>query len=280
MMKRTFLIVVLTLMCISSAIAQNKPLLLQRPALSSTHIAFNFAGDLWLVPRAGGEAVRLTTGVGFETGPLFSPDGKTIAFTGQYDGNTDVYVVPVTGGVPQRLTWHPAADAAVAWTPDGKNILFRSARASYSRFERFYTVPATGGVETEVPLPMADDGSYSPDGARLAYTPLAPAFGGTAMWKNYRGGRASKIWLANLSDSSVVEIPRTTANDFNPMWPKENADKVFFLSDRNGRFTLFDYDVKTKQVAQRIKLDAGAVEIKSASAGPGGAPSGCSTGRA
>ncbi len=266
-MKQTILTALLALLCASSALAQDKPLLLQRPALSSTHIAFNFAGDLWLVPRAGGEATRLTTGVGFETGPLFSPDGKQLAFTGQYDGNTDVFVVPVSGGVPQRLTWHPAADAALAWTPDGKSILFRSARQSYSRFERFYTVPATGGVEVEVPLPMADDGAYSADGTRLAYTPLAPAFAGTAMWKNYRGGRASKIWLANLSDSSVTEIPRTTANDFNPMWPRENADKVYFLSDRNGHFTLFDYDVKTRRVTQLIKNDG--LDIKSASAGPG-----------
>lgn len=266
-MKRMTFTFLMVLLAASLGWAQDKPLLLQRPALSQTHIAFSFAGDLWTVPRAGGEAIRLTTGVGFESIPLFSPDGKTIAFTGQYDGNTDVYVVPVTGGVPQRLTWHPGADSAVAWTPDGKNILFKSGRASYSGFARFFTIPANGGVETEVALPMADDGAYSPDGSKLAYTPLAPAFAGTAMWKNYRGGRATKIWLANLSDSSVVEIPRTTANDFNPIWSSEKPEKVFFLSDRNGRFTLFDYDTKTKKVTQLIKNDG--IDIKSASAGPG-----------
>jgi tricorn protease len=266
-MKRIALSFLMVVFAASLGWAQDKPLLLQRPALSQTQIAFSFAGDLWTVPRAGGEALRLTTGVGFETGPLFSPDGKTIAFTGQYDGNTDVFVVPVAGGVPQRLTWHPGADAAVAWAPDGKSILFKSGRASYSGFARFFTVPATGGVETEVPLPMADDGAYSPDGSKLAYTPLAPAFAGAAMWKNYRGGRASKIWLANLSDSSVAEIPRTTANDFNPIWSTEKPEKVFFLSDRFGRFTLFEYDTKTKKVTQLIKNDG--IDIKSASAGPG-----------
>ncbi|MGH9842952.1 MAG: S41 family peptidase [Blastocatellia bacterium] len=248
-----------------AAFAQSDaPLLLQRPSLSKTHIAFNFAGDLWIVPREGGEATRLTTGVGIETAPIFSPDGTQIAFTGQYDGNVDVFTVPASGGVPKRLTYHPGADVAIAWTPDGKSILLRSARTSYSRFQRFFTVPAEGGFETELPLPMADDGAYSPDGSKLAYTPLAPAF---AQWKNYRGGRMSKIWIANLNDSSVTEIPRQTSNDFYPIWSKENPDKVYFLSDRNGHFTLFDYDTRTKRVTQAIKNDG--LDIKSAQAGPG-----------
>src|SRR5215475_10594161 len=259
-MRRPILISVFLLAVAGAGFAQDKPLLLQKPALSKTHIAFTFAGDLWIAPREGGEATRLTTGVGFETNPIFSPDGTMVAFTGQYDGNTDVFVVPASGGTPRRLTYHPAADMAVAWTPDGKNILLRSSRASYSRYQRFFTVPAEGGFETEVPLPMADDGAYSPDGSRLAYTPVAPAF---AQWKNYRGGRETKIWIANLSDSAVTEIPRQNSNDFNPMWIGE---KVYFLSDRNGRFTLFDYDAKTKRVTQLIKNDG--LDIKSASAGP------------
>ncbi|MBL8171823.1 MAG: PD40 domain-containing protein [Acidobacteria bacterium] len=267
-MKKIVLIAAVITLLAGIGVAQNAPLLFQRPSLSQKHIVFSFAGDLWLVAREGGEARQLTTGVGFESGPIFSPDGSQVAFTGQYDGNTDVFIVPVSGGVPRRLTWHPGADTAVAWTPDGKNILFRSGRASYSGFARFFTVPMSGGVETEVPLPMADDGSYSPDGSKLAYTPLAPAFGGAAMWKNYRGGRASKIWLANLSDSSVTEIPREMANDFNPIWTSEKPEKVFFLSDRSGRFTLFEYDTKTKKVAQLLKNDG--LDIKSASAGPGG----------
>ena len=261
-MKRAILILSLLFITVSIGFAQdNKPLLLQRPALSKTHIAFNFAGDIWTVPREGGEATRLTTGVGIEGNPIFSPDGAQIAFTGQYDGNVDVFVVPTSGGVPRRLTYHPGVDVAVAWTVDGKNILFRSQRNSYSRFQRFFTLPAEGGFETEVPLPMAFEGAYSPDGLRMAYLPIAPAF---TQWKNYRGGQMTKIWLANLSDSSVTEIPRQNSNDFNPLWV---GDKVYFLSDRNGRFTLFEYDTKTKKVAQLIKNDG--LDIKSAQAGPG-----------
>jgi tricorn protease len=259
-MKKILMTITLFLTITSIGFAQDKQLLLQRPALSKTHIAFAFAGDLWIVPRTGGEATRLTTGVGNEFAPLFSPDGTQMAFTGQYDGNVDVFVVPVSGGVPKRLTFHPAGDAAVAWTPDGKSILFRSSRTSYSRFQRFFTIPVEGGFETEIQLPMAFDGSYSPDGARLAYLPIAPAFG---QWKNYRGGQTTKIWLANLNDSSVTEIPRQNSNDFNPMWV---GDKVYFLSDRNGRFTLFDYDTRSKRVTQLIKN--GGLDIKSAQAGP------------
>lgn len=259
-MKRAIFAILLTLTFAGIAYSQDKPLLLQRPALSKTQIAFTFAGDLWTVSRSGGEATRLTTGVGIEFAPLFSPDGSQIAFTGQYDGNVDVFTVAATGGTPKRLTYHPGPDIAVAWTPDGKNILFRSPRVSYSRFQRFFTIPVEGGVETEVPLPMAYEGAYSPDGQRLAYLPIAPAFG---QWKNYRGGQTTKIWLANLSDSSVTEIPRQNSNDYNPLWV---GDKVYFLSDRNGRFTLFEYDTKTRRVSQLIKNDG--LDIKSAQAGP------------
>ncbi len=261
-MKKIILALSFLVTVAAASFAQDRPLLLQEPALSKTQIAFSFAGDLWVVAREGGEATRLTTGVGVETNPVFSPDGSRIAFTGQYDGNVDVFVVSASGGVPRRLTYHPGADFAISWTPDGKNILFRSARASNSpRYQRFFTIPAEGGLETEVPLPMGHDASYSPDGSRLAYMPLAPAF---AQWKNYRGGTMTKIWLANLSDSSVVEIPRANANDHYPMWI---SDKVYFLSDRNGHFTLYDYDTKTKKVTQAIKNDG--LDIKSASAGPG-----------
>src|SRR6516165_2853473 len=136
--------------------AEQKPLLAQQPTLSKTSIVFEYGGYLWSVSREGGEARQLTTG-GHESSPVFSPDGTQIAFTGQYDGNTDVFVVPAEGGAPRRLTYHPAADFAIAWTPDGKNILLRSGRASYSRFQRFFTIPVEGGFETEVPLPMTHD---------------------------------------------------------------------------------------------------------------------------
>src|SRR3569833_1228116 len=111
-----------------------KPHIFQHPALSKDLICFGYAGDLWTAPRAGGRATRLTTGVGVESNPIFSPDGQTIAFTGEYDGNTDVFTVPTLGGVPQRVTWHPAADTAVGWSADGKQVLFRSNRSAASRY--------------------------------------------------------------------------------------------------------------------------------------------------
>jgi tricorn protease len=162
--------------------------------------------------------------------------------------------------VPKRLTYHPGPDVAVGWTRDGKSVLVRSSRNSYSRFARLFTMPVDGVFPSEVPLPQADVGAYSPDGAYMAYTPLAPAF---QSWKRYRGGRTSALWIAKLADSSIERIPRANSNDFTPMWI---GDKVYFLSDRNGAFTLFSYDTKLKKVAQALPNTS--LDIKSASAGP------------
>src|SRR6185295_13371035 len=189
----------------------------------------SFAGDLWIVARDGGDARRLTSGIGVETDPFFSPDGQQVAFSGEYDGNQDVYVVAASGGVPKRLTYHPSADTVRGWTPDGRNIAFTSTRASYYHFaDRLFTVPAGGGFAVEVPLPIAEDSSYSADGSHLAYVPhpqWQPA------WKRYRGGQTTPIWIANLADSRVDKIPRQNSNDFNPMWV---GNTIYFLSDRNG----------------------------------------------
>ncbi len=237
------------------------PLLAQKPALSKTHIVFSYAGDLWMVPREGGEARQLTSGVGTETGPRFSPDGSLIAFTGEYDGNVDVFVVPAAGGVPRRLTWHPGPDTALGWTPDGKQVLFRSPRATDTRLRRLFTLAPDGAFPSEVPLPMADDACYSPDGKRLVYNPLPRAFDA---WKRYRGGRTSALWIADLADARLEKIPRDNSNDFNAMWV---GDQVYFLSDRNGPFSLWAYDTRSKQVREVVK-NAG-LDFKSASAGPG-----------
>ncbi len=241
--------------------AENDLFLLQKPTLNRTHVAFAFAGDLWSAPRDGGEAVRLTVGPGVETNPVFSPDGTMIAFTGEYDGNTDVFVMPATGGVPRRLTWHPATDMALGWTPDGKRIVFSSFnRTSYSRFAELYTVPVEGGFPEKLPLPMGYEAAYSPDGARLAYVPLPRAF---TVWKRYRGGRTTPIWIAELATSRIEKLPRQNSNDFNPMWV---GDKIYFLSDRNGPVTLFCYDLRTRKVSQVVENRG--LDLKSASAGP------------
>lgn len=241
--------------------AEPNLLLLQSPTLSRTQIAFVYGGDIWTVPREGGVAHRLVTGTDLETGPIFSPDGSMVAFSGNYDGNVDVYVVPATGGEPRRLTYHPDPDIAIAWTPDGKNVLFQSRRKSDNDPDHLFTVPVSGGNPTQLPLSMAEDGSYSPDGTHIAYVPV---FQWEPDWKGYRGGQTTPVWIANLADSSVVKIPRENSNDGNPMWVGKT---VYFLSDRDGARTLFAYDTGTQKVTRLI--DNHGFDITSASAGPG-----------
>ncbi len=249
------------------AATANSPHLLQKPALSQTQIVFSYAGDLWTVPRAGGAAQRLTSGVGTESEPVFSPDGKTIAFTGEYDGNTDVFTIPSTGGTPTRITHHPDPDNAIGWTPDGKNIVFRSTRETYSRFTRLFTVPAGGGLAKPLPVPMGYSGVFSSDGKRFAYAPIGVggSFTNFIAWKRYRGGRASFLWILDMNTLETQKIPRTDSADFDPMWV---GDKVFFLSDRGGAVGLFGFDPSSKMVTQAVKNTG--YDIDSAKAGPGG----------
>ncbi|MBX9582184.1 MAG: PDZ domain-containing protein [Gemmataceae bacterium] len=261
-MRRTLL--PLIVLALPASARADDPVLPQRPALSDTQIVFAYAGDLWTVPREGGDARRLTAGTGLETYPVFSPDGQTVAFAGEYEGNLDVYTVPAAGGQPTRVTHHPDPDAPVGWTPDGKNIIFRSPRTSATRAIKLYSVPAAGGQPTELPLPSAEDGSLSPDGKHLAYVPLSnkPAFPGAFRpVRHYRGGTAAALLIADLKDSSVTKVARTDSNDFNPMWV---GDAVYFLSDRDGMTTIYRYDPASKEV-KRV-LDPGRKDIKSASA--------------
>lgn len=251
--------VIATLLFVSLA-AADQPLLPQKPTLNKTHIVFAYAGDLWSVPREGGEAARLTAGQGIETDPIFSPDGQRIAFQGEYEGNRDVYVMPAEGGTPKRLTYHPGNDDPVGWTPDGKQILFRSDRTNYARLTQLFTISADGGFPAPVNLPMAFDGSYSSGARRLAYLPISPAF---EIWKRYRGGETTSIWLANLADAKIEKIPRENSNDFNPMWL---GDKVYFLSDRAGPASLFAYDTATRKVSELVHNEG--FDVKSASLGP------------
>ena len=244
------------------AAAQPKPVLAQHPSISRTHVVFACAGDLWLAGRDGGKAVRLTAGAGTEADPFFSPDGSLVAFTGQYDGNTDVYVVPAAGGVPRRLTHHPDPDEAAGWTPDGRRVLFRAGRTLPSGILSLYTVAVDGGPEEPLPVPTGVAGAYSPDGARLAYVPTTQW---QRAWKRYRGGQTTPVHIVSLDTLEVEKVPRENSNDSHPMWV---GDKVYFLSDRKGPVSLFAYDPAAKTVAEVLPNDG--LDFKSASAGPGG----------
>jgi tricorn protease len=219
--------------------------LLAEPAISAQQIAFVYAGDLWVADREGGRVQRLTSDLGPESSPAFSPDGKWIAFSAQYEGNTDVYVVSAEGGVPRRLTWHPGADIAQGFTPDGRSILFTSPRAVYTnRYTQLFTVPLEGGPEQALPIPHAERASYSPDGRRIAYNPLAPRF---LQWKRYRGGTVSQVWIYDVATHAIEKVPQppTRCNDAEPTWIGET---VYFRSDRDGELNLYSYDTKTKAV--------------------------------
>jgi tricorn protease len=236
------------------------PLLLRDPAVSKKEIAFDYAGHIWLANRDGTNARALTSG-NQEEGPVFSPDGSQIAFTGAYEGAHGIYVVRVAGGKPRQLTFHPADLKVVGWTPDGKRVVFSSTRAAFDhRVVQTFTVPVEGGAATAVPLPSAAEASFSPDAKRVAYVPIVQS---EYWWKRYRGGRAEAISIARLADSSILAtIPRENSNDFNPLWV---GDVVYFLSDRNGRaITLFSYDLKSQQVKQIVRNQG--MDITSASA--------------
>jgi len=250
--------VLLGLAGVTSA-AQETLLLAHSPTVSRTQVVFAYGGYLWSVPREGGDARQLTTG-GHEGLPVFSPDGKWIAFTAQYDGNADVFVMPAEGGEPRRLTWHPAPDIAVGWTPDGKRVLFHSPRDSYADFDRLYTVPAEGGPAEVLPMWRGEEAWFSPDAARIAYVPNEIW---QTSWKRYRGGQTTPIYIVRLSDLALEKVPRENSNDAHPVW---FGDTVYFLSDRNGPVSLFAYDTKSKAVKQAVENKA--LDFKSLSAGP------------
>jgi tricorn protease len=230
----------------ASAINPDDTRLLSRPAISQDHIAFIYANDLWVASRNGHGPRRLTVDEGVETRPFFSPDGSLIAFSAEYDGNTDVFVVPVEGGIPKRLTWHPGFDAVEGFTPDGK-VLFLSQRNVHTRrYLQFFTVPVEGGFPEQLVIPNGYHACYSPDGSHLAYTPGTDAF---RQWKNYRGGTMSRIWIFSFEDYSTTEIPKPEGgcNDVDPMWI---GNTIYFLSDRNGEFNLFSYNTTTGAIGQ------------------------------
>lgn len=224
--------------------------LLRFPATNGNEIVFTYAGDLYKVPVTGGEASRLTSHVGYEMFPRFSPDGQTVAFTGQYDGNTEVYTLPIAGGEPLRITY-TATNArddlgdrmgpnniVMGWTPDGGRIVYRN-RIGDGFSGKLYTVDREGGLSEAIPLPEGGFCSYSPDGKKLAYNRVMREF---RTWKYYKGGMADDIWVYDPQAGQVENITRNDAQDIMPMWIGED---IFFISDRDRTMNLFVYDTRT-----------------------------------
>ena len=227
----------------SPAAAQTK--LLRYPDVHGDRVAFCYGGDVWTAPLAGGLAARITAHAGQELFPKFSPDGRWIAFTGQYEGDEQIYVVPSEGGVPKRLTWYPARgpmpprggmdNQVYGFTPDGKNVLFRSLRdAESAKVESaLYTVPVTGGLPVKLPPYTAGAGDFSPDGKKLVYSPLFRDF---RTWKRYEGGWAQDLWVYDLAGGTQKAIATSKRTERDPMWI---GDRVFFVSDRDGTLNLY-----------------------------------------
>jgi tricorn protease len=258
-MRPTFLVTALLFLfvpvCLYAQPDTSDTRMLQWPAVSREHIAFIYSDDLWVCDLDGGNPRRLTSHPGFEWHPVFSPDGKTIAYSGQYDCpgagpgfiGQNIYTVPVTGGEPKRLTWHPGWDLVRDWTPDGQAVLFSSwGETRFWGYQDLCTVSAAGGYPTKLPIPSAWEASYSPDGMYIAYCPYRDP---TVQWKNYRGGTHSRIWILRLKDLAVEQIPQPEGrcNDLCPRWM---GDMIYFRSDRNGESNLFAYEPKNKAVHQ------------------------------
>jgi tricorn protease len=254
--------VVLGLLCGPILVHAQGTRLLRQPTVSSSQIAFAYAGDIWVASRDGGDAKRLTSFPGTESNPHFSPDGKQIAFSMQYGGNTDIYVIDAGGGEARRLTWHPSPDIARGWSPDGKQILFSSSRvhAPAVGVQQLWTIAATGGVPEKLPLPDGLRGSFSPDGRRLAYEKVSRW---DVEWRNYRGGQTHPITVYTLASQAVDTLPSQGTLDTWPVWM---GDAIYFISDRDWAANIWKYDVASKQLTQLTHskdfdvktLDAGA----------------------
>jgi tricorn protease len=229
--------------------------LLRFPNIWHDRIVFSYAGDLWTVGTQGGTATRLTSSPGLELFGKFSPDGRYIAFTGQYGGDEQVYVIPADGGAPKQLTFFPAPgpladrwgydNQVYGWTPDGTAILFRSSRDGFDLTgSKLYTVPMRGGAATALPMPVAGAGQYSPDGRQIVYSPLWRDFRSE---KRYQGGWANDLYIFDLLHPALLQVTDDPHTDRDPMWI---GDAVYFNSDRSGVFNLYRYDVATRQTRQ------------------------------
>ena len=240
--------------------------MLRFPDVSQTQIVFSYANDLWLAPREGGMAVPLVSPPGQELFPRFSPDGQTIAFVGNYDGNRDLYTISVDGGVPFRVTHHPGAELLCNWTPDGELLFATSAMGAFSRVQQLYRVPSTGGLPEKLPVPYGTMGAISPDGQWLAYMPHSRE-GRT--WKRYRGGMATDIWLFDLKDHVSKRITDWEGSDAIPMW---HGDQVYYVSDAgpNHRRNIWAYDTRTGKREQITRFEEYDVMWPAIGPGPDG----------
>ncbi|MFO7922539.1 MAG: PDZ domain-containing protein [Bacteroidales bacterium] len=238
-------ILLITGLFILSLATGNETRLLRQPAVSENHIAFAYGSNIWITGLNGGEAKRLTSFRGIESNPKFSPDGRWIAFSGQFAGSTDVYVIPVEGGEMKRLTWHPGADIVRGWTPDGK-VVFTSGRESAPvGYPKFFSVGFDDGLPEALPIPRGYRGEYSPDGKRFAYELVRPS---DEEWRNYRGGQNRPVWVLNMEDHSLYELPQEdNARNQHPVWI---GNTVYFLSDRDYTMNLYSYDMASSTLKQ------------------------------
>lgn len=236
--------------------------LLRFPDIHGDLIVFTYAGDLWTVPSSGGEARRLTAAPGFTSQAKFSPDGRRIAFSGNYDGNNDAYVVDAGGGEPRRLTWHPSFDRVIDWQPDGKDIRIQSGRESNTgRDLQLFTVPVGGGLPQKMILPTAGLSSYAPDGGKIAFNRVTTE---NRTWKRYKGGWAPDVWIYDFAANKSERITDWEGSDNFPMW---QGDTIWYTSDRTGRLQIWAYDTKAKQHRQVTFHEE--YDVKNPSQGPG-----------
>ncbi|HEK86825.1 MAG TPA: peptidase S41 [Candidatus Aminicenantes bacterium] len=221
--------------------------MLSRPAIGPDRLAFVYANQLWVADLDGKNPRQLTADMLIQGTPVFSPDGKWIAFSAEHDGNIDVYLMPAEGGRSRRLTWHPGPDLVQDFSPDSQFILFTSSRNAYARgAANLFLMPINGGYPEELPIPFVYRAKISPDGQYIAYNHFPDAF---REWKNYRGGRNSVLTIFDRKNNSVEKIPQPAVrcNDIDPIW---SGNKLYFLSDRNGEFNLFSFDLKNKEIKQ------------------------------
>ena len=255
---RTFIFTFICFLIVSIGKAEEARLI-RFPHINGKQIVFSYAGDLYTVSDQGGTARKLTSDIGYEMFPRISPDGKYIAFTGQYDGNTEVFVIPSAGGIPRRLTYTATLNRddlgdrmgpnniVIGWTPDSKHILFRTRQFTFNDFTgQLMTVPAEGGEAVEIPLKNGGFASYSPDGKKLAYNYVFREF---RTWKRYQGGMADDIRIYDFDTHQSQKITDEIRQDIIPMWSAD-GNKIYFISDRDDIMNLYVYNLSDKTTRQ------------------------------